>query len=212
MSGAAFERIKRDVLDRMKPSDAARFFVFSDSAAQVHAWQKGSWHEEYNYAIAPEDRARIHTALSDAARESGVMAGAPDTSRILDRETSVAWTALSPDATRQEKREWDTGNRKRISLLAAVRRKLPEFNVTIGGKTTIDVTREGISKEFGVRWLATELAIDPYEMLFIGDGFYEGGNDAVVIPTGIQTRETTGPAETLDIIEDLLKKNTSKKT
>jgi hypothetical protein len=76
--------------------------------------------------------------------------------------------------------------------------------VLIGGKTTIDITRAGVDKAFGVRWLSERLNIPPQAMLFVGDALYEGGNDAVVIPTGIQTRSVTGPSETAKIIDDLL--------
>ena len=41
-------------------------------------------------------------------------------------------------------------------------------------------------------------------MLFVGDAIYEGGNDFVVAESGVQTRSTSGPEETLGIIEELI--------
>ena len=41
-------------------------------------------------------------------------------------------------------------------------------------------------------------------MLYVGDGLFEGGNDAVVKETGIPTHAVTGPAETANVIEALL--------
>ncbi len=204
MSGASFDRIQRDVLQRMQGSDTTRLYVFSDGGAQSHMWQNGAWHEMYNYILAPQDRRIITDAIREAATECDLFAGEPDTSRILDRETSVAWTALKGDVTPHQKREWDKNGEKLPKLLAAMRKRLSDFEVLIGGKTTIDVTRKGITKAFGVEWLAKDLSLEPKNMLFIGDGFMEGGNDAIVIPTGIQTTETSGPEETLEIIADLL--------
>ena len=87
-----------------------------------------------------------------------------------------------------------------------MRRKLPQFEILIGGKTTIDVTRQGITKAHGVEWLAKELNLHPHDMLFVGDGFGEGGNDAIVLPTGIRTRQVDSPSETMEIINDFLER------
>lgn len=209
MSGASFERMERDILKRVQGGDAT-FYVFSDSAAQCHAWQKGSWREVYNFTLAPQERTSIIKAVQEAIQETGIFRGGHDTSRILDRETSVAFTALQQGATQHEKRAWDESGEKRRKLVKALKEKLPEYAILIGGKTTVDVTREGITKAYGVEWLAKELGLAPRDMLFVGDGFDEGGNDAVVIPTGIQVQETSGPAETLEIIDDLLEKFASK--
>ena len=64
--------------------------------------------------------------------------------------------------------------------------------------------KKGVNKSIGVLWLSKHLDIPAADMLYVGDAFYEGGNDAAVIPTGVQTRDTSGPAETLTIIDDLL--------
>ena len=81
---------------------------------------------------------------------------------------------------------------------------MPDVEVLIGGMTTIDVTKKGIDKSYGVLWLSKHLNIPVAEMLYVGDALYPGGNDAVVIPTGIQTHITSGPGETTLIIDRLL--------
>lgn len=206
MTGAAFDRVESDIMRRMREAPANRFYVFSDSAARCNVWTGTEWREIYNFALAPEDRKRIVDAIKDAVHMARIFEGDHDASRIIDRETSVAFAALPVSATQLEKRAWDPDSSKRTKLIDELRARIPEFEILIGGKSTVDVTREGITKEYGVKWLAKELGVEAREMLFIGDGFNEGGNDAVVIPTGIQTQETSGPVETLEIIDDLLKK------
>lgn len=205
MSGASFDRMERDVLQRIpqQPSDA-RFYIFSDSAAQCHVWEREHWQEAYRFPLSPQERMTIERAITEAVDESGVYEGETNTARILDRETSIAFTALPEGVTQAEKRAWDPDGSKRRKIHAILRAKLPDHEILIGGKTTIDVTRLGISKAYGVEWFSRELDIPPKEMLFIGDGFYEGGNDAAVIPTGIQVRETSGPSETAHIVDELL--------
>lgn len=207
MSGAAFERMERDILKRIpkEPTDA-QFYVFSDSAAQCHVWRSPRWQEAYTFPLSPQERLHIEKALKEAVVEGKIYPGGHDTSRILDRATSVALTALPHGATQSEKRAWDEDGTKRHRLFAILKEKLPEYEILIGGKTTIDVTRAGITKAYGVEWLARELNLEPRDMLFIGDGFYEGGNDAVVIPTGVRTMEVKSPEETEEIIDELLEK------
>lgn len=210
MTGASFERVERDIMRRIKDAPGAKFYVFSDSAARCHLWNFNEWREIYNFALAPEDRKRIVEAIKESVVATRVFEGSHDASRIIDRGTSVAFAALPIDATQHEKRAWDPDGAKRTKLIEELRARIPEFEILIGGKSTIDITREGITKEYGVKWLAKELGVEAREMFFVGDGFYEGGNDAVVIPTGIQTQETSGPAETMEIIDELLGRFSSK--
>ncbi len=207
MSGAAYARMERDILSRIpkEPTDA-HWYVFSDSAAQCHAWEHHEWREKYNFPLTDSERMKISTTLKDAVRESKIFSENSDTSRILERDTSVAFTALPDGASQAEKRAWDPTSEKRQKMITIVKTKLPEYEVLIGGKTTVDVTRLGMTKAHGVEWLAKELRVHPSDMRFIGDGFYEGGNDAVVIPTGIQTRQISSPSETEEVIDALLAK------
>jgi hypothetical protein len=82
---------------------------------------------------------------------------------------------------------------------------LPEFDVKTGGSTSIDVTRPGINKAYGVRKISEHLGIPIGEMLYIGDALFPGGNDAVVKETGIPTQQTSGPDETAEMIRALLR-------
>jgi hypothetical protein len=82
--------------------------------------------------------------------------------------------------------------------------QLPECEVLLGGATTIDITKRGVDKSYGVTWLSKHLNIPTLEMLYVGDALYEGGNDHVVIKTGIQTRAVSGPPETVQVLDELL--------
>ena len=47
----------------------------------------------------------------------------------------------------------------------------------MGGATSIDVTKPGIDKAYGIRKLRDILGIEIEEMIFIGDALFPGGND-----------------------------------
>ena len=82
---------------------------------------------------------------------------------------------------------------------------LPGFAVRIGGSTSIDITRLGIDKAFGVRQLASLSAFALSEMLFIGDALYPGGNDAPVRDAGVATIAVDDISQTKLVIETLIK-------
>ena len=77
--------------------------------------------------------------------------------------------------------------------------------VRIGGSTSIDITKPGIDKSFGMRKLVDFTGFKIEEMLFIGDALYPGGNDAPVRDAGVATIAVRDIGETRLVIETLLR-------
>lgn len=206
ISGASFERIERDVGKRLALTHAhhGNFYVFPETAAQCHHWKNNAWEMAYHFPLPFEERESIKAALNEVVAELRLYESAEDVSWVVERETSIAFVGVVKGASQAEKKAWDPDGKKRLRLANALQERLPGYEVRIGGSTTIDITRKGMTKAYGVEWLANELNIHPNEMLFIGDAFYEGGNDAVVIPTGIQIHATSGPEETEQLIDKML--------
>ena len=84
-------------------------------------------------------------------------------------------------------------------------KKIPGYSIGVNAASSIDITRQGINKAYGIRQLVKLTGISVSEMLYVGDALGEGGNDAVVIPTGVRTQEVFGPTETAKIIEEILR-------
>jgi HAD superfamily hydrolase (TIGR01484 family) len=199
ISAAGFVRIERDFLCHLTDSKHVNnLFVLPNSSAEAYTWADG-WNEEYSLAISQEERALIEEALrnSDLTPDSRAL--------VIDRGVQVAYAAVGLHATLEEKKAWDPTQVKRRAMKEALDKFLPGYEVLIGGMTTIDITKKGVNKAYGVRWLAERLKLEPADMLYVGDALYEGGNDAVVIPTGIQTRAVSGPSETETVLDELLK-------
>ena len=66
----------------------------------------------------------------------------------------------------------------------------------IGGETSIDVTKPGIDKAYGIKKLRDILDISLKEMIFIGDALFVGGNDYPVQDAGVDSIPVLGPKET----------------
>ena len=81
---------------------------------------------------------------------------------------------------------------------------IPEFEVRIGGTTSIDVTKKGVDKAYGIEKIRRYLNIQKEDMLFIGDAVFPGGNDYSVEEAGVRTIQVSEPEETKKIIQGLL--------
>ncbi|MFO1433580.1 MAG: DUF4062 domain-containing protein [Candidatus Competibacteraceae bacterium] len=55
-----------------------------------------------------------------------------------------------------------------------------DFDVSIGGSTTIDIQIKGVDKAKAIRYLISDQKINPQDMIFFGDEFFKNGNDLPV--------------------------------
>ena len=81
---------------------------------------------------------------------------------------------------------------------------IPEFSVALGGTTSVDVTKPGIDKAYGIQKLEEILCIDRRAMLFLGDALFPGGNDYPVKETGVASIQVRDPNETKRVIEGII--------
>ncbi len=206
MSAARLERIQRDVLDHFSPGvDLGRLDLFTANGAQAYFYKESEWRAQYQFGFTEEERSAIRAALEQCVLETGVLQDSKAYGeQFVDYEGYIAFTALGLGAPSTERKAWDPDVKKRHMLRDALQKKLPQFDVYIGGSTSVDITPKGINKAFAVDWYAKHLGIAPSEMLYIGDALYPAGNDEVVIATGIQTRSVADPTETEKVVDELL--------
>lgn len=203
-TAASFERMEAQFLGEFTalPS-VSQLFIFPNMASQCYVWDSG-WKQAYSIAFTPEEYEAIDAAIKASVMEIGLVPDPLYEPVIVNRGGKVAYAAIGFDAPAEVKNSWDPERTKRSGLKEALERRLPNVEVSIGGSTTIDITPKEVDKAHGVRWLSKQLGIAPQEMLYVGDALFEGGNDSVVIPTGIETRFVTGPDETSNVIDELL--------
>ncbi len=208
LSGASFAQIELQFLPAL-PTDArfSHLYLFPTSGAQCFTFQNGSWKAVYDRSFTKVEREVILQALAQCMEEVH-FATQPEHvwgERIEDRGAQITFSTLGQQAPVEEKEKWNKAhNDERKALHAALSKKLPGLSITMGGLTSIDITRQGINKAYGIVQLASLTGVSVPEMLYVGDALEEGGNDAVVIETGIHTHEVFGPKETAALIEEVL--------
>jgi len=61
---------------------------------------------------------------------------------------------LGQKAPLEAKSRWDAKREKRERLREALARQLPDHEIRVSGSTSIDITRSGIDKAYGLRRVA----------------------------------------------------------
>lgn len=121
--------------------------------------------------------------------------------RIEDRGSQITFSGLGQKAPLEEKKKWDPDFSKRTKIKGVLDKLIPEFSVGLGGATSIDVTKPGIDKGYGIRKLRDVLGVGISEMIFIGDAVFPGGNDYPAKEAGALSIEVKDPHETKRVIE-----------
>jgi hypothetical protein len=103
-----------------------------------------------------------------------------------------------------EKEKWDPDFTKRKKIKAILDTLIPEFSVRMGGSTSIDVTKPGIDKAYGIGKLRDVLGITLKEMIFIGDALFPGGNDYPAEQAGVVSIPVRGPNETKPVTKAII--------
>ena len=208
ISGGKFAQFEEQLLNRLDatprtlsalhvmPTCGTRYVRF-DVATKV-------WRQVYAEDLTPDQRAAIIAALNKGADALGYRATRLWGAQIEDRGSQVTFSALGQEAPVATKQGWDRDGAKKRKLRDYVATVIPEFEVRVGGSTSIDVTKPGIDKAYGVQKLIEVLAITKQDVLFIGDRLGEGGNDYPVKAMGVDCVEVSGPLETALVVRTIL--------
>lgn len=211
MSGASLQQFEKQFLPALpETAHFERLYLFPTNAAECFVHQEGGWKATYDKSFNTFEKGRIMQAIKESLEEVG-LADDPERpqewgERIEDRGAQISFSPLGQHAPSEAKEVWHKNHEdKRDGLREALTRRLSDFSVLEGGLTTIDITRKGISKAYGIRQLIKLTSISVSEILYVGDALGEGGNDSVVLETGVRTHEVFGPAETAALIKDVLR-------
>ncbi len=209
ISGGKFEQFKMQVVDRLEaPSHILnKFHLMPTCGTRYYRYDelKDGWKLQYAEDLTSEEKEEIIRVVEATAREVGLWAEAPYGDIIEDRGSQVTYSALGQQAPAEAKYQWAEDNEvAKQELRTKIAERLPNLEVRLGGTTSVDITRIGIDKAYGMRKLIDAIDIDQDEILFIGDKLQEGGNDYPVKAMGIDSIEVDGWEDTAFVLEGVL--------
>jgi phosphomannomutase len=204
ISGADLPQFQTQVVAHLPPdADLTRLSLLPTNGTRFYTYDNG-WHELYAEDLRPDQKQKIVNALNTCVEESGFKAKQTWGAAIEDRESQITYSALGQQAPLDEKKVWDPDFAKRKKIKSLLDPMLPDFAVSLGGSTSIDVTLPGIDKAYGIRKLRDVLKVPIEEMLYVGDALFPGGNDYPVRSTGAFCIQVRDPNETKRVIEAII--------
>jgi phosphomannomutase len=180
----------------LMPTCGTRYYRFDEV--------ENDWALQYAEDLTGEEKTKITKVLEDAAREAGYWPEYPAGEVIEDRLSQMTYSGLGQFATPEAKYAWDPDQKKRTAIRNLALDKIPELEIRIGGTTSIDVTRKGIDKAYGMRKLMQANGFKKEDILFFGDKLQEGGNDYPVKAFGIDSIEVNRWEDTANCLEAIV--------
>jgi HAD superfamily hydrolase (TIGR01484 family) len=201
ISGGDWPQFEKQVVARMtSDADLSRLFIMPTTGTKLYRYEAGSWQRVYADLFSEEESKRIHEALPKAIKQAGVAPEKTWGEQIEDRGSQITFSGLGQQAPLDAKDKWDPDRKKREKIQALLQEMLPDFAINIGGATSIDITRKGVDKAYGLRKLSEQTGVSLKEMIFIGDAVFPGGNDYPAKLLGVDTVHIRDVDETETVV------------
>ena len=208
ISGGSFEQFQKQFIAGLKVSgkelEALHLMPTCGTKYYKFDSKQSDWQLVYAENFTPEEKKLIISALEKGIDEVGYRVNNPKGQLIEDRDSQITYSALGQDAQPAEKKAWDPSGNKKRKIRDTVAAKIPQFEVRAGGTTSIDITKQGIDKAYGMKKLIAILGVSKEEILFIGDRLWEGGNDYPVKLMGIDSIAVGGYEHTPWVVRGIL--------
>ncbi len=194
ISGAKFELFERQFLTQITGEEhlLSRLHLMPTSGTRYYKYKNKKWQMMYAEDFTAEEKKKIIKALKEGLDKSGYKEDKIYGETIEDRDSQITLSVLGQDIVAELgeegvriKEAWDPDSKKKFKIRDIVAEKIPEFSVRAAGATSIDVTRPGIDKAYGMQKLIDETSFTKEDILFMGDKIMPGGNDYPVEEMGI---------------------------
>ena len=205
ISGGNWPQFEKQLLSNLPHDERlANLSLLPTCGTKFYRYDSADWKKVYSEDFTTDQREKILSSLKKAIGVAGFKIEKLWGEQIEDRGSQITFSALGQQAPLEEKEKWDSDFAKRKKIQAILDTLIPEFSVRIGGSTSVDITKPGIDKAYGIRKLRDLLGISLEEMIFIGDALYVGGNDYPAEQAGVVSIPVRDPNETKRVTQAII--------
>ena len=205
ISGGDWPQFEKQVLSNLPHDDfLENLSLLPTCGTKFYEYAAGNWKKIYSEDFTDDEKNKIISSLKKAIGEDGFKVEKVWGETIEDRGSQITFSALGQQAPLEEKVKWDPDFTKRRKIKTILDNLIPTFTVRLGGATSIDVTKLGIDKAYGIGKLRDTLGIAIQEMIFIGDALFPGGNDYPAEEAGVVSIRVKNPTESKRVIETII--------
>ena len=209
IGGGKFEQFHLQLLSKLFVPEKflANLFLFPVTATTSYTYINNKWTEIYNQNFSNEEKEEILSAFGITFQELNYHHSEKIYGELIeDRGSQITFSILGQKAPTDLKEKWNKENPDlRTKVEEVLQRHLPDMEVKVAGLTSIDVTRKGIDKAYGIKQVEKYLDTPIKDMLFVGDNFSHEGNDEPVIGIGVLCFEVKNIQDTKKLISHLIR-------
>jgi HAD superfamily hydrolase (TIGR01484 family) len=204
ISGGGWPQFEKQILSNLPQDERLKNLSLLPTCGTQFYQYDGGWNKLYSEDFNGDEKKKIIDTLKNALNTVGFKIEKVWGETIEDRGSQITYSALGQQAPIKEKTKWDPDFTKRVKLRKILRTLIPEFSVQLGGTTSVDITKPGIDKAYGIMKLRDTLNIKINEMIFIGDAIFPGGNDYPAKEAGVVSIKIKDPEESKRVIETII--------
>ena len=201
ISGGDWPQFHQQLLSNLPQDEHLKNLSILPTCGTKFYRYQSNWDILYSEDFTTQEKQKIIASLDKAIDLSGFRPERVWGELIEDRGSQITFSALGQLAPLAEKKKWDPDFGKRKKMKVMLDTLIPEFSVRLGGATSVDVTKPGIDKGYGIRKLRDVLGVAITEMVFVGDALFPGGNDYPAKEAGALSIQVRDPDETKRVIE-----------
>ncbi len=204
ISGGDWSQFQKQLLAGLpREADLSRLSLLPTCGTKFMRYES-DWMRLYSEDFTADESKKIVASFAQALEQSGFKPEKVWGQLIEDRGSQITFSALGQEAPHEAKKGWDPDFAKRKKIQAILQTLAPEFSIRLGGATSIDVTKLGIDKAYGIKKLSAILDLPLTAMLFIGDAIFPGGNDYPAKEIGVDCIQVRDVQETKRVVEALM--------
>jgi HAD superfamily hydrolase (TIGR01484 family) len=204
ISGGDLPQFEKQVLSNLPSGDYLAGLSLLPTCGTKFYRYAGQWTKLYSEDFTSVEKAQITSAFQQAIQSAGFKVEKVWGETIEDRGSQITYSALGQQAPLTEKAKWDPDFSKRQKIKIFLDKLLAGYSVRLGGATSIDVTKPGIDKAYGIEKLTLLLGIPKTQMVYVGDALFPGGNDYPAEQAGVVSISVRGPDDTRKVIETII--------
>lgn len=207
ISGGNFTQFEQQLVSQLTAREGLALddlHLMPTCGTRYYRYEGGAWTLVYAEDLTDDEKARALAAVESEARAAGLWEAETWGPILEDRGSQITFSALGQSAPVDAKKAWDPTGEKKDRLRGLVQAEVPDLEVRSGGSTSIDITRKGIDKAYGMQRLVELTGIPLDDMLFVGDRLDPEGNDYPVKALGVQCHAVEGWEDTEAFLLELV--------
>ncbi len=208
VSGGSFAQFQKQFISQFScpPELMQNLSLFPTNGSTCYKFNlsKNDWEQIYDEPLTEEQRKRIISALNGAILQLGWKLPTEYGEIVEDRRSQVTFSGCGQQAPVAVKQAWDPDQSKRRQVIEIIKPQISEFEIRMGGMTSIDITRLGVDKAYAIGKIKEILKVSDEDIIYVGDALYEGGNDEAVKKTAVDWIQVGGPQDTMKLFSQII--------